>query len=83
MKAFKFRLMTICKSRQTFASPDIEAFQRLQAIKRKARKYEVMRHTAGARSAFTTGQQCGYEFWFMMECVSIDAFDMAQPLTLP
>lgn len=56
MKAFKFRLMTICKSRQTFAAPDIEAFQRLQAIKRKARKYEVMRHTAGVGSAYAWRQ---------------------------
>jgi hypothetical protein len=41
----------------------------LQAIKRKARKHEVMRHTAGVPSAYTQDQRDGYTHWFAMSCI--------------
>jgi hypothetical protein len=52
MKSFKFRLMTICKTRLVHVSADIDEYMQCQAIARKARRHEVMKHTAGMRSVY-------------------------------
>ena len=52
MKSFKFRLMTICKTRLVHVSADIDEYMQCQAIARKARRHEVMKHTAGMRSMY-------------------------------